>query len=172
MLKVLGSIFVIGTTTLLGIQKGVSIRKNYEELQYIQKLVYQIQSEIRYLRAPLGDIVVKLGRESKAPYGEWLLSLGNDMASRSGKPFSRLWEQGVRQHLGSLRLPEQEVERLCLLGNQLGNADMELQMQTLSLYQQQLSQTLEDLRKTMDNKVKLSRCIGIISGIFLVILLL
>lgn len=172
MLKILGGIFVIGTTTLLGMQKGASIRKVYEELQYIQKLVYQIQSEIRYLRAPLGDIVTKLARESKAPYGEWLLSLGNDMESRSGKPFSKLWEQGVRQHLGSLRLPEQEMDRLCLLGKQLGKADMELQMQTLSLYQQQLSQTLEDLRNTMDNKVRLCRCIGIISGIFLVIMLL
>ena len=45
-------------------------------------------------------------------------------------------------------------------------------MRTLSLYQEQLAQTLEELRRTMDGKVKLCRSIGVIGGIFLVILLL
>ena len=42
----------------------------------------------------------------------------------------------------------------------------------LLLVLEQLAQTLEELRRTMDGKVKLCRSIGVIGGIFLVILLL
>ena len=94
------------------------------------------------------------------------------MKRRDGKSFSTLWEQGVRKHLGDLHFPEREISRLCALGSQIGNADMEFQMRTLSLYQEQLAQTLEELRRTIDGKVKLCRSIGVIGGIFLVILLL
>ena len=157
MLKVLGSICVLGTSALLGIQKGAEIQRVYEELLYLQRILYQMQSEIRYLRAPLGDIAGRIGRESRDPYKKWLLSLEREMKRRDGKPFSTLWEQGVRKHLGDLHFPERE---------------MEFQMRTLSLYQEQLAQTLEELRRTMDGKVKLCRSIGVIGGIFLVILLL
>ena len=171
MLKIVGSICVVGTTTLLGIQKGSAIRSTCEELQYLQRLLYQMQSEIRYLRAPLGDLVRRLGRDCREPYRKWLLSLGEDMEERNGKPFSKIWEQGIRIHLRSLHLPEREIERLCALGGQMGAADMELQMRTLGLYQEQLSQTMEELRESMNSKVKLCHCMGIISCIFLVSLL-
>lgn len=144
MLKVLGSICVLGTSALLGIQKGAEIQRVYEELLYLQRLLYQMQSEIRYLRAPLGDIAGRIGRESRDPYKKWLLSLEREMKRRDGKPFSTLWEQGVRKHLGDLHFPEREISRLCALGSQIGNADMEFQMRTLSLYQEQLAQTLEE----------------------------
>ncbi len=36
MLKVLGSICVLGTSALLGIQKGAEIQRVYEELLYLQ----------------------------------------------------------------------------------------------------------------------------------------
>lgn len=172
MLKVLGSICVLGTSALLGIQKGAEIQRVYEELLYLQRLLYQMQSEIRYLRAPLGDIAGRIGRESRDPYKKWLLSMEREMKRRDGKSFSTLWEQGVRKHLGDLHFPEREISRLCALGSQIGNADMEFQMRTLSLYQEQLAQTLEELRRTKDGKVKLCRSIGVIGGIFLVILLL
>ena len=161
MLKVLGSICVLGTSALLGIQKGAEIQRVYEELLYLQRLLYQMQSEIRYLRAPLGDIAGRIGRESRDPYKKWLLSLEREMKRRDGKSFSTLWEQGVRKHLGDLHFPEREISRLCALGSQIGNADMEFQMRTLSLYQEQLAQTLEELRRTIDGKVKLLSLIHI-----------
>ena len=39
MLKVLGSICVLGTSALLGIQKGAEIQRVYEELLYLQRPV-------------------------------------------------------------------------------------------------------------------------------------
>ena len=119
MLKVLGSICVLGTSALLGIQKGAEIQRVYEELLYLQRILYQMQSEIRYLRAPLGDIAGRIGRESRDPYKKWLLSLEREMKQRDGKSFSTLWEQGVRKHLGDLHFPEREISRLCALGSQI-----------------------------------------------------
>lgn len=171
MLKIIGGICVVGTTTLLGIQKGIALRNTCEELRYLQRLLYQMQSEIRYVRAPLGELVRKIGRDCREPYRKWLLSLEEDMRKREGIPFSRLWEQSIRTHLESLRLPQREMERLCELGGQMGAVDMELQMRILGLYQEQLSQTMEELRASVNSKVKLCHCMGVISGIFLVILL-
>lgn len=172
MLKFAGCILVIATTTILGIQKGTELKESYRQLQYIQRLMYLLQSEIRYGRAYLGEIFVHMGKQSIEPYQTWLISLGKKMEQRDGTNFAAMWKDGIETHLKNLSLPSGETERLLILGAQLGNTDIEMQIKILELYQEQLSQTMEEMREGMRVKVRLCHCLGIMGGIFIAVLLL
>ena len=46
MTKIIGSIMIIAAASLLGWKKAADVDRTYEELQYIQRLLYLLQSEV------------------------------------------------------------------------------------------------------------------------------
>ena len=58
------------------------------------------------------------------------------------------------------------------MGSQLGIADVEMQVKALELYLTQLSESMEDIREEIKTKVRLYHCLGVMSGMLIVILLM
>lgn len=172
MLKVVGSILVIGGTTLMGMRKAKELKEQYIQMENLRQLFYRLQSEIRYARTPLGEIFSHIGSYAKEPYRTWFLKLGKRMEERNGGVFDELWKTSIQENLGCCGLPEAELLRLEELGGRLGLTDVTLQVKTLELYLMQLSEAMEEARENMKTKVRLCRCLGVMSGLFIVTLLL
>lgn len=172
MLKLIGCLMVTGATTLAGMKRASDIREGYRQMQDIQRLMYQLQGEIRYARDCLGEIFSHIGRRSEQPYQRWLLALSGRMEQREHGVFAQMWEEGIREDLGGLKLPEKEMDRLKALGGQLGNMDVQMQIRTLDLYQEQLVQSMEEMRGEMRTKVRLCHCLGVMGGMLIAVLLL
>lgn len=172
MLKLSGSILVIGATTLLGMKRAAELREQYRQLEYLRQLFYHIQSEIRYARSPLGEIFIHIGRNAEDPYGTWLQELGRMLETREGGTFSLLWKTSIRECLKTCALTETELLRLQELGERLGLSDIEFQIGAVEIYLTQLTRSLDEVRGEMKTKVRLYHCLGVMSGMLIVILLL
>lgn len=172
MLKLAGSILVIGATSFLGIQRAAGLREQYRQMGYIRQLFYQLQSEIRYARSPLGEIFIHLGKRAEEPYRRWLLSLGSDMEKKDGGIFHSLWETSIRENLKESALSLTEIQRLSDLGARLGLMDIEMQVKAIELYLTGLSVSMEEMREEMRAKIRLYHCLGVMGGMLIVILLL
>ena len=59
-MKVIGSVFIIGATTLLGCRIAIDMDSAYGELKYIRQILYMLQSEIRYSRSFLAEAFMEL----------------------------------------------------------------------------------------------------------------
>lgn len=171
MLKVAGSILVILTTTSFGLMKAAEYKGAYTQLLYVQRLFYMIQSEMRYSRDPLGEIFLHVGEQALEPYREWMLGLSRQLLRRDCGTFAQIWEKSVQRYLGDCGLPKEELRRMEALGCQIGAVDMEMQMRSLELYLMQVASSLDELREGMKTKVRLCRCLGIMSGMLIVTLL-
>lgn len=55
MTKIVGSIMIIGATSLLGWKMASDVDRTYEELQYLRRIMCLLQSEISYSRAFLAE---------------------------------------------------------------------------------------------------------------------
>lgn len=67
---------------------------------------------------------------------------------------------------------DEELDKLINLGGQLGVADIEMQVKTLDLYLEEMSLSMEEMRGGMKAKVRLCHCLGVMSGIFITVLLI
>lgn len=170
--KIIGSILIIGAASLLGCRFARETEDEYRQMQYLRQIIYMLQSEIRYARSYLGEAFLCISGKVKEPYKGWLLEMSFNMEHKRGGMFEEMWEQCIREYLTKTKLPEPEISRLIDLGCQLGTADMEMQMKTLELYQEQLKQAAEDKREKMKAKVRLCRCLGVSGGIFITVLLI
>ena len=82
-----------------------------------------------------------------------------------------LFRSSTGKCLKDAGLPGNELARLADLGNQLGIADADMQVKLLDLYLDELSKSMDELREGMKMKIRLCRCLGVMSGIFVMILL-
>ena len=172
MIKVTGACLIIAATSLWGMLAAEHVRNQSVQMQYLKKLIYRLRSEILYARAFLSEAFRNIAGSSEGPYAGWLLSMSHDLECRQGVRLSEIWEMKTCQYLKSAGLPEPVYQRLLGLGGQLGNADVEMQIRILDLYLEELEHTMEEIRKEQRSKIKLYHCMGVMSGIFLTILLI
>lgn len=172
MLKLAGSILIIGTGILAGMSAADRVRQQYEEMRELQTLLYALRSEILYARACLGEAFLKIGRDAGEPYRGWMMEMSRKIERRQDRMLSVIWKTGVRDALKNSRIQKRDLLRLEELGTQLGDADLEAQIRSLDRYLEELKHSMEEIREGMKIKIRLCQCLGVMGGIFVTILLI
>lgn len=171
-MKTAGGLLVIAATSMGGIAAAQRIGNQYEQLKYLQKIIYLLRSEILYARSYLGEAFCQIAKNVKSPYKEWLHEMCAQMERRGGTAFTGIWEEKTRRCLKDAGLPRGALERLISFGNQLGIADAQMQAKILDLYLEEIGQSIEELSGEMRTRTRLCHCLGVMSGIFITILLI
>lgn len=162
---------IVGTTSIWGITKAEKVKNQLENMKYLQRIISLLQSEIRYSRAFLGEIFENIGQGVKEPYKSWLFQMSEKVNEFTGERFEDIWKDSVQKNLKVLDFPEQELESLKSLGNQLGYADIQIQMRLLDLYQEHLERTIREVHEQVRMRVRLYHCLGVMSGLFVSVVL-
>lgn len=171
-MKVLGSLMMIGATTLLGCRAAMDMETSYSQLKYIRQLMYMLQSEIRYSQSYLAEAFLHISEQVKDPYAAWLRQLYYRMIHRRSGNFEKLWSDTIREYLNGLKVPATEMKRLEQVGQYLGSADTQMQVKNIELFIEQIDIEMREMREGLGNRKRLCHCLGVMSGIFLAILLI
>ena len=88
------------------------------------------------------------------------------LKEKSGESFACVWEKSIDVKLRESHLKEKDLEDLKRIGKNLAS------LESIDLYIEQLEYEIQNKRELYKTKGKLCRSMGIMGGIFLVILLL
>lgn len=166
MLKIIGSVIIILTCAGLGFEKADEELQHLKQLEELKKLFVLIRSEISYSKAPFGKVFQKISKNAEDVFGDWMQMLADQLEERKNGTFQEVWEQAIEEYLEKSRLTKQELAELKQIGNSLGY------LETWDLYLEQLEITIRQTRKETASKQKLYRSMGVMGGLFLVIILL
>lgn len=172
MLRIIGGILVITATSGAGFTYGMWLQEYMETLLYLRNVIYLLKGELEYTNAPLDEVFGRVRRRVKEPYARWLEVMAHQVAEREGKAFFKIWTQSVDRCLGELHLKKEHTILLKELGACLGQMDSESESRNFQLYLERMEQEIEKERTGMASKRRIGNCLGVMSGIFLVILLL
>lgn len=172
MTKFIGSLLIISATSLWGVRTANGFKEEYRQIQYIQKILWQIKSRIGYTRADLGEVFFRVAREVREPYKSWLMGISKEMERNDGKLIAQIWREQTMEKLRSSGLPESEVQRMAQVGDCMGSVDIELQMKNLELYISELEQSMNEMRPAIQEKVRVYHWLGVTGGVFISVLLL
>lgn len=170
MQKIIGSILIIASSTGIGILKGMDMQKYLKELQVLKQLLLMLRSEIKYTKSPLGEAFFHIGKRMEDVFGKWFLLLARELEEKSGRTFADLWNRSIDDALVETKLKEQDLIQLKSLGRNMGYLDEEMQLGTIDLYLEQLNLEIQRTREELETKKKLCNCLGVMGGIFLVII--
>lgn len=172
MLKLLGLIFMIAGGAGVGYSMSVQVGRRYRQLKELQRLAALLMGEISYGNTPLPEGLRRISDRLEEPFCSFVLAVSNQLQSSFGVSLADVFQDCVFEYLGQSCLKEADLEGLCRMGSCLGYLDKEMQMRTLRLYEAELVQEIADTYESMPEKKKLYQTLGIMGGLFLVILLI
>lgn len=150
----------------IGMAKSQELQCHLDDLEELKKLIYLYRSELVYTRAPFAEVFEKIAGKVKKPYKKWLAQLRDRLSDKGQGTFWEIWCQSVDDVLPETKLKKDELEELKCIGKNLEY------IESIDLYIEQLEYKIKNTREAYRSKQKLCRSMGIMGGIFLVILLL
>lgn len=170
MLKIIASMMVIAASSLL----GISLSKKYtERVKGINRFITaltMLESEIKFSLTPLSDAFMKIGNTIGYEVGGALKSTADMLNMRTGETAAHAWETSINSRF--LPLNKEDLDILLSFGKSLGISDCENQIKNIQLTVEGLKRNLTSAsEESMKNK-KIFTNLGVLFGIFIVILLL
>ena len=172
MQRLAGSILIIAATAGAGWMYGAEQKNYLQMMRYIRYVAGLIKGEMEYTGAPLAEVFRETGRRVKKPFSTWLIRMASEIDEREESAFARIWNRGIDRDLKVLDLKSEHSILLKELGTFLGQIDRETAGRSLQLYLNRFDLEIEKLREGLAAKRRIGNCLGVLGGIFLVVVLL
>ena len=171
-MKGIGIILIVLGTSGIGYLTAADLKRHLNDLKWLRRILLLLKEEIAYAHAPLEEAFARISRKVKAPYCLFLTQVSGQLARRAGSSFAEIWSCAVEERLCTTKLTREELEELKEFGNSLGYLGGHAQAGASDLYLEQLKVEGQDVREGLAAKQKLCSCLGVMSGIFITILLI
>lgn len=175
--KLAGCLMVLAGSGGLGWYFSYVWKKQLKNLIDLKKLVYMLKGEILYANAPLQEAFAHVGRKAGENCGlaVFFSFVSEEMDKRRGEPFSDIWQEAVEQigqgEFFDTLMAKEDKQSFSSFGSGLGYLDSSMQERTILLYLEQLEERIGYLQQHKRERCRLYESLGILMGMFLVILL-
>lgn len=170
--KVLGSVLVLISSSLLGFIYGENLKRRFLQLEEIEQALYQLKNEIVYTQNSLPDIFMSVGSKGTNPIGNILKKVSCLLYEHKVESVHEGFKKVLNENKKQLNLKKYDIEILLNLSKSLGESDIEGQQNIINLSIRNIKTQLDDAKSVMKKNVKMYRYLGFSFGAILVIMIL
>lgn len=146
------------------------VRNRVRETEKFVRLLTAIQVQIEYALTPTENLLQKLSESAEFQDFSFIHFVKDEF--RMGKSLEAAWNCALQKYVNGSALQRREQELISAFSEAFGTTDKNGQSANCAFFITQLEMQAEELRKSAQGKSRLYCAIGILSGIFLAILLL
>ncbi len=171
----IGALCVLGASCLFGISLCNRYENKYDEYEGIKQILLKILRNQEYLNRPFPELFKEAAAqlEKSMHAGKILIRETKILGEIIPEvPFEKAWSQYIECICGNMKMKEELKNQLLRLGSILQEMDKEgicVQMQSVLDY---LQEDLDEKRRTLKDKKKVSMACSFMVGMFAVILLI
>ena len=93
MLRILGSILILGASLWFGISLALKEKYRLEELEELERGLLYLQGQIQYLSAPLAEALENVGWRTDGQVGRIFQQAAGKMAERQAETAEQVWQE-------------------------------------------------------------------------------
>lgn len=166
MIKLIGILSIVFSAGLIGIMSAERLKKRASELSLIGYMIDEISILIRFKAMPVYEIATLLKAGKSGEKLDFIKKL-DDSGTTS---FSKAWEKSVTE----CQSPLSETDKALLIsfGSSLGTSDIDGQLSTLEMYKTSFKKLEKDALKICEEKSRLYRSMGFLTGAFISVMLI
>ena len=172
MLKIIGSFLIIICAGGFGFAFSNDYKTRLNELNDIKKIMIMLKGEIRFAKIPLGEAFSNISKRIDDKYYIFLENISDRLKKLNGESFYKIWEEEIDLNLTKLKLNSQDIINLKHFGENMGYLDNEMQIHSIDLYIEELEYEISKMTEQMATNTKVFKCLGIMAGMFVVIMLI
>lgn len=172
MIKMLGAILVLISTYAIGSLLALQIKEREKWLRDIKMSVFLLMGELEYNQMPLAEALELTGRRHGGRLETFFKTAAEELRKKEGISVKEIWQQKSKEALKDSPLLKEQREEFSELGLYFTEADREARKKSVEFYLSRLEEDLKGLRENGADKAYLCRTLGMLGGIFILILVL
>lgn len=172
MLRFLGTFILLFSCIGTGMCMERTERRRISQLEELIRSMDYLKGEISFARTTIPEAMEQMSQRSNPPFDHLFSRLARELRRFPGKGFGEVLHLVLEQERGTWNLTSEDVNLFYQACSNLGYLDKEMQVHILERCMKDLGRTCDELSQQLPQKAKLYRSLGILGGIFLIILLL
>ncbi len=172
MVRLVGAIAILTGSVGIGWSMANEAREEIRHLEEILQMTGFLSGEISCYNALLCDGAENASHHLQSPYSDFLRKVSDEINRKSGECFSDIWSRMTDESFLTCIWKKEEWESFRKLGEHLGYLNQTMQISMIDQYRTELEERIRKKRKSLDGKIKLYNSLGLMGGLFLIILLL
>ncbi|QKY69305.1 stage III sporulation protein SpoIIIAB [Lentibacillus sp. CBA3610] len=167
----IGALLFIGMTTLIGFNISTKLNERPKHIRQMKNALQILEAEILYSQLPLPDVFATIAMQIPQPASAFFNKLDVSLRKHNVELYS-IWAEHVDVLMNTSALDANEGEILKQFGRTLGQHDFDQQQKHIHLTIKHLDRELDDAREQQYKYSKMAKSLGLLSGIFIVLLLI
>ena len=171
MIRILGAVLVIGATGTIGLTSMWRMGMRVRILTALIAALETMKGEICDRLTPMPELIVRLSDECDSVLYPFFGRMKAEMGKLGASSFYFIWKRAI-EHSPELELSDREKMALIDLGRTLGRYDVEEQRSAIGHTMRRMEGFLKKAEDERRTGGKVHAVLGLIAGIFVVIMLL
>ncbi|MFO7264167.1 MAG: stage III sporulation protein AB [Bacillaceae bacterium G1] len=171
-MKWIGLFLVLISATAIGFIYARRYADRPLQIRHLQSAFEMLETDVMYRMEPLSESFRRIGRTIPPPVGQLFVRAAAELEKGDGSPTERCWSKAVQACWPDTALKEKEQEVLLQFGHTLGSSDRDHQVKHIRALIRHLQVEEALAREEQAKYEKMSRTLGFLGGLFVVILLL
>ena len=171
MIKLLGAVLIVFSTTWVGWDMAKRLVARPKQIRDIRAALQILEAEIMYGHMPLREAVLKLAKQIPAPISSGF-TLFADNLNGENQTVTNAWRKSMEEMRKWTELEEKELEILLQFGETLGKHDRDTQQKQIQLTLTHLEREELMALDKQSKYDKMVKSLGFFSGLLIAILLL
>lgn len=171
-LKLTGSAAVLFACTGIGFFAASEVGRRERQLRALYAAFLLIQGDIRYQRSSLPEAFLAAAGREQGEFSAFFASVSERLYAHETESFEQVFCEELHKICRESALKRKDIALLEQLSGMCGQVDEELEVTALEWYLEQSAQVIKTLAQENGEKMALCRRMGILAGIFLLVLLL
>ncbi|HLR08225.1 MAG TPA: stage III sporulation protein SpoIIIAB [Bacillota bacterium] len=170
-MKWIGALLFISTTTGIGFEVSKHLDDRPKHIRQLKNALQILEAEILYSQSPLKEAFALIAAQIPYPTKTFFKAMSQQIME-ADSDLHELWQENIRHFKKISSLEANDEEILNQFGRTLGQHDFDQQQKHIHLAITHLDRELEEAKDKQRKYAKLSKGLGILCGLFIVLLLI
>lgn len=171
MIKIWGIVMIIVSAALIGWQLSMNLKNRIKLLSEIKFVMEEIGNEVCFGKEILAEIIRNTLNKTDGTCRYWLSLLTQNIEGPGEMSFAKAWTESLSA-LEVSEITKEDIEMIEHFGTQVSNLNEERLSGVILTYIKNLNERIEQLKKDYAVKGKMYRSLGILAGVFIIIIVI
>ncbi len=156
----------------LGILFASSYKRRVEQITEFENVLMQLEFDIDFMGITLDESFEKIVKNCDGGVKDVLQYVCERLRKDRFSDMPKLWERGFKRFKGDIFLTDDDIDILIEFSKTLGCGDKTREKNNIKMASMRLKLAEEEAREEAKRNMKMYRGLGLLTGVFLVIVLI
>ena len=156
----------------MGLLLADTFKRRVAQLEDCQNVLSALEFDIGFMNMPISEALMRCGDRAKGGIRDVLMYVCDRLSEDRCRDMQGLWKRALDRFGQELCLTDEDKKILIDFSKALGSGDCANEINNIKMASARLSVAQNDARELAKRNVKVYRGLGLLSGIFIVIVLI